>query len=178
MEVAMPREEKVAQVAELEKMLRECSVGILTDYRGITAAESTQLRRKLGKQKLEFRVVKNTLARFAARNAGMPDLADELVGPLALVLGYEDEAVAAQAIDEYIRSSKSIMTIKGGFIADRLLTAEEVTALSKLPSREVLLAMVLGAMQAPITGLVNTLAAPMRGLVTVLAARKEQMEAN
>ena len=174
----MPRAEKVAQVAELEKILHECSVGILTDYRGITAAESTDLRRKLRKQNLDFRVVKNTLARFAARNAGMPELADELVGPLALVLGFEDEATAARTIDEYIRSSKSVLSIKGGFIADRMLTAEEVTALSKLPSREVLLAMVLGAMQAPISGLVNTLAGPMRGLVTVLNARKEQMEAN
>ena len=124
----MPREEKVAQVAELEKMLRECSVGILTDYRGITAAESTELRRTLGKRKLDFRVVKNTLARLAARNAGMPELADQLVGPLALVLGYDDEAAAAGAIDDYIRSSKSVITIKGGFIADRMLSVEEVTA--------------------------------------------------
>ncbi len=174
----MPREEKVAQVSELAEIIKGCTVGIVTDYRGITAAEATTLRRKLGKAKLEFRVVKNTLARFAAQQADLPELADQFNGPVALVLGHGDEAAAARAIDEYISSTKSIISIRGGFIADHMLSAEEVTALSKLPSREVMLARVVGGIQAPITGLVNTLAGPLRGLVTVLNARKEQMEAS
>lgn len=169
--------EKKAQIIDrLQETFSKCSVGILTDYRGLTVAEVTGLRRKLREAGIEYKVVKNTLARFAAERAERADLSDSFVGPVAIAFGYGDIAQPARVLADFIRDSKSDLTIKGGFLDDRLLTAEEVMVLSKLPSREVLLARVLGGMQSPITSLVNCLSAPITGLARVLQARITQLE--
>lgn len=169
--------EKKAQIIDrLQETFSKCSVGILTDYRGLTVAEVTGLRRKLREAGIEYKVVKNTLARFAAERAERADLSDSFVGPVAIAFGYGDIVQPARVLADFIRDSKSDLTIKGGFLDDRLLTAEEVMVLSKLPSREVLLARVLGGMQSPITSLVNCLSAPITGLARVLQARITQLE--
>jgi large subunit ribosomal protein L10 len=172
----MPTEKKVQLVDSLYETFTRCSVGILTDYRGLTTAELTNLRRKLREAGIEYKVVKNSLAQFAARKAGLDELAGTFEGPVAIAIGYDEIPVVAKTLDDYIRTSKSILNIKGGFLEDRILTAKEVESLAKLPSREVLIAQVIAGIQSPITGFVNVLAGPIRGFMGVLQARIQQLE--
>lgn len=173
----MATKEKKGQVIDsLQEVISRCSVGVLTDYRGLTAAEMTALRRQLREAGVEYRVVKNTLARFAAERAGRDELAGFFEGPVAIAFGYGDITGPAKALAAYMQATKLEIAVKGGFLADRLLSAAEVDDLSKLPSREVLLARVVGGIQSPISALLNRLAAPMTGLVVVLKSRIEQLE--
>ena len=172
----MPTEKKVQLVESLQETFSRCNIGILTDYRGITMSEMTDLRRKLREAGIEYRVVKNSLAQFAAKNLGMDDLADTLEGPVAIAFGYGEITEAAKVVTEYIRTTKSILTVKGGFMEDGVLDAKQVETLAKLPSREVLIAQVMAGIQSPIYGLVNVLAGPIRGVMGVLQARIKQLE--
>lgn len=173
----MPREKKVLIIDNLKDLVTKCNIGILTDYRGLSASEMTILRRRLRELGIEYKVVKNTLARFAVERAGRDELVNLFEGPIAIAFGYGDITEPARALDEYIRTSKTSLSIKGGFLTDRLLTSDEVTTLSKLPSREILLGKVLGGMQAPILALLACLTTPMRGIMGVLQARIKQLEA-
>jgi len=172
----LSKEKKARIIDGLQEVFSKCSIGILTDYRGLSAPEITGLRRRLRESGIEYKVVKNTLARFAAERAGKDELASFFVGPVAIAFGYGDIIEPARALADYIRTSKASLSIKGGFLSDRLLTSGEVAILSTLPSREVLLARVVGGMQSPITTLVSYLTAPMRGLVGVIQARIQQLE--
>jgi len=172
----MSREKKVQIIDSLQQVFSRCSIGILTDYRGLSANEMTDLRRRLRELGIEYRVVKNTLARFAAQRAGKEEMVSFFEGPVAIAFGYGDITEPARALADYIQASKASMNIKGGFLPDRLLTSEDVTTLSTLPSREILLARVLGGMQSPISALVSQLTAPMRGIIGVLQARIQQLE--
>jgi large subunit ribosomal protein L10 len=172
----MPTEKKVRLVEDLQETLSRCQVGILTDYRGLTTSELTDLRRRLREAGIAYRVVKNSLAQFAAKEAGMDDLAACFEGPVAVAFGHGEAPEVAKVLTEYIRTTKSILSIKGGFLEDRVLTAKEVETLARLPSREVLIAQVMAGMQSPIYGLVNVLAGPLRGLMGVLQARIKQLE--
>jgi len=172
----MSRENKAVIIDELAQKFTVCDIGILTDYRGLTNMEMTSLRRRLRESGIEYRVVKNTLARFAAVKADIEELVASLTGPIAVAFGYGDITAPAKVLVGYIKSAKTGLGIKGGFLSQRVLTAEEVVTLATLPSREVLLAKVVGGMQAPIVLLVNQLAAPLRGLVCVLQAKIQQVE--
>ena len=170
------KEEKAQIIDSLQEIFSKCSVGVLTDYRGLTAAEMTALRRKLREANVEYRVVKNTLARFAAERAGKDDLVSFFEGPVAIAFGYGDITEPPKALAAYIEDAKVEMTFKGGFLPDRMLSLEEVESLSKLPSRDILLARVVGGIQSPLAALVGRLNAPMTGLVGVLQARIKQLE--
>ncbi len=172
----MSRENKTKIIDELEEIISQCSIGILTDYRGVSTTELTDLRHKLRDAGISYRVVKNSLAQFAAERAGRQDLVNSFTGPIAIVSGYDDITPPAKFLEDYIRTTRSTLNIKGGFLRTRLLTAVEVEALSKLPSREILISKVLAGMQSPITGLVNCLVSPMRGIMGVLQARIQQLE--
>ena len=172
----MATEKKVKIVEEIQRTFSKSTVGVVTDYRGLTTTESNEIRKKLRAAKGEYKVVKNSLAQIAAKNAGMEHIADTLKGPVALALGYGEAPAVAKVITDYIRTSKTTLTIRGGFLPDRVLSAKDVEALAKLPSREVLIGQVLTRMQSPIYGLVNVLAGPMRGIMGVLQARIKQME--
>ena len=172
----MSRKKKAQTIDELQDTFSKCSIGILTDYRGLTAPEITVLRRKLRESSVEYKVVKNTLARFAAERIGKDDLASFFEGPIAIAFGYGDITEPAKILTDYIRTSKASLNIKGGFLGDRLLTSEDVATLSSLPSKEILLAKVLGGMQAPIVTLVGCLATPIRGIIGALQARIKQLE--
>ena len=172
----MSREKKAQIIDSLQEVFSQCSIGVLTDYRGLSAPEMTNLRRRLRESGIEYKVVKNTLARFAAERAGKEELLSFFEGPVAIAFGYGDITEPARALANYIETSKASMSIKGGFLPDRLLTSEDIATLSTLPSREILLAKVLGGMQSPISALVSHLTAPMRGIIGVLQARIQQME--
>ena len=170
------KEQKAQIIDSLQEVFTRCSIGVLTDYRGLTAAEMTALRRKLREANVEYRVVKNTLARFAAERAGKDELASFFEGPVAIAFGYDDITEPARALAAYIEDAKVEMTLKGGFLPDRMLSLEEVETLSKLPSKEILLARVVGGIQSPISALVSRLSAPMTGLMGVLQSRIKQLE--
>lgn len=172
----MSREKKVQIMDKLQEIFSTCSVGILADYRGLSAPEMTELRRSLRELGIEYKVIKNTLARFAAEKAGKNELVNFFNGPTSIAFSYGDIIGPARVLAEYIRDSKNAIRIKGGFLSDRLLTAKDVIVLATLPPREILLAKIVGGMQSPIIILLSHLATPMRGLVNVLQARIQQLE--
>ena len=172
----MPREEKIQLVDELSQLLEECSIGILTDYRGLTTTEITDLRRRLRSSEIKYRVVKNTLARFAAEKAGKKELVGYFEGPVAIAFGYGDIVLPAKILADYMRTEKTTLAIKGGFAGDNIFTPADIENLASIPSAEVLLGKILAGLQSPVYRLVNSLASPMRGLVGVLQARAQQLE--
>jgi large subunit ribosomal protein L10 len=172
----MPTENKVQIVESLYETFSRCRIGILTDYRGLKTSELTAMRRRLRELGIEYRVVKNSLAQFAARKAGMDELVGSFEGPVAIAFGYGEIPEAAKALAEYIRTTKSALSIKGGFLEDGVLSPRDVDALATLPPREVLISQVIAGIQSPIAGLVNVLSAPIRGVMGVLQARIQQLE--
>ena len=173
----MPTKKKERVVEFLQQVFSKSDIGILTDYRGLKTSELNGLRDKLKEAKVDYKVVKNSLAQIAARNAGLENLVGLFEGPLAVAFGYGDPAKTAKVISDFIRISKSTLSIKAGFLGERVLSAAELDTLAKLPSKEVLLSKVIGGMQSPIYGLVNVLAGPIRGLAQVLQGRIQQLEA-
>ena len=174
--IKMPREKKVQVIDELQKIFSTCSICLLTDYRGLSAAEITDLRRTLRGSGLTYRVVKNTLARLAAERAGKGGVVPFFEGPVALAFGYGDIVESAKILADYIRSSKANLSIKGGVSGDKVLTRSEAEALATLPPKEILLGRVLAGMQSPIVALISCLANPMRGFIGALQARVNQLE--
>ncbi len=172
----MSREKKTKIIEQLQEEISGCSIGILTDYRGLSNSEITALRRRIQESNGAYRVVKNTMSRFAAERAGQPDLAEAFEGPVAIAFGYGGITEVSKALTDYIRTAGTTVSIKSGFLPGRMLIVEEIMSIANLPSREVMLARVLGGMQSPISGLVNCLASPLRGLAGVLQARIQQLE--
>lgn len=172
----MSREKKAQIMDKLQEILSTCSVGIFADYRGLSAPEMTELRRSLRELGIEYKVIKNTLARFAVERAGRDDLVSFFEGPTAIAFSYGNITEPARALADYIRTSKVTMDIKGGFLSDRLLTARDVMTLAILPPREVLLAKIIGGMQTPTIRLLSCLTTPVRCFINVLQARIKQLE--
>ena len=172
----MPNEKKAKIIDNIEEEFNKCTIGILTDYRGLGTTQLTALRRKVQEAGGDYKVVKNTLARFAATKTGKEDLVESLVGPIAIAYGYGDITAPAKAIAAYMRESRINIDIKGGFTGDTVITPQQVNSLSTLPTREQLIAKLLGGMNSPISGLVNCLSSPIRGLLGVLQAQIQQME--
>lgn len=172
----MPTEKKAQIVDNLEEIFSNCNTGILTDYRGLSTAEISGLRRKLRESGIVYKVVKNTLAQFAARRAGRDELAGLFEGPVAIAFGYGEITESAKVLADYIRTSKSTLSIKGGFLGDRLLTSQDVETLATLPARDVLVSQVIAGIQSPIVAMVSILAAPIRGIMGALQARIQQLE--
>jgi large subunit ribosomal protein L10 len=172
----MPTEKKAQAVSELQELISRCSVGIFTDYRGLSTAELNDLRRKLRDAGVSYRVVKNSLAQIAAKGARREDLSGLFQGPLAIALGYDDEVKPAKVLVDYIKTTRSILTIKGGFLSSRLLTSSEVESLATIPPTEILIGKLMAGLQSPIYRLVNSLSSPLRGLAGVLQARINQLE--
>lgn len=139
----MAKEKKAKIIDGLQEVFSKCNIGILTDYRGLTTAEMNNLRRRLREAGIDYKVVKNTLAQFAAKRAGMSEVVGSFEGPVAIAFGYRDITEPARVLSDYIRTSKSTLSIKGGFLGDRLLTSGDVETLSTLPAREVLISQVM-----------------------------------
>lgn len=172
----MKKERKPEAVQKAEKVIGEAKVAVVTDYRGMTVAEMNKLRRKLRESGVEYRVVKNNLAAIAARNVGKEGLKDLLVGPSAVAFCDSDEVAPARVLSDYIRTTKPPLTIRGGMLQARVLSADEVMALALMPPREVMVARVVGQMKSPLYMLVTVLTGNLAGLTRVLQARKEQLE--
>ena len=172
----MLKEKKEQMIDELASSLSRCTIAVATDYRGLTAKEMLQLRRRLAEAGIEYRGIKNTLTRFAAERAGKNQLETLLTGPVAIAFGYDDVIKPAQILREHIRSAGSVLKIKGGILGDKMLTAEDVANLATMPSKDILLARLVGQLNAPLQALHNVLSAPLRGLLNVMQARIKQVE--
>lgn len=169
------REEKQAAVEAIKERLQKAQVSVLTDYRGLTVAEISELRKKLREAGVEFKVVKNTLTWRAAQDIGLNDLEGYLEGPTAIAFGIDDPVSPAKLLTEFAKTHKAL-EIKGGVLEGSVIPVEKVRALADLPSREQLLGQIVSAMQAPISGLVNVLQAPIRNLAYALDALRAQKE--
>ncbi|HHY92587.1 MAG TPA: 50S ribosomal protein L10 [Firmicutes bacterium] len=172
----MARPEKEATVAELKEKLSRAQSVILTNYRGLTVAEMTELRKKLREAGLEYKVAKNTLTSIAARDFVGEELDRLLPGPTGLAFSYTDPVAPAKILGEFAKAHKAL-EIKGGILQNKVIDADGVKALADLPPREVLIAQLLGVLQGPIRGLVTVLSGPQRNLVYALEAIRKQKEA-
>jgi len=166
--------EKQAIVEVLAEKMQNSCAGVFVNYSGISVADDTQLRRNLRNAGVEYSVVKNTLVRFAINKIGFEELDPILNGPTALAISKDDPVAAAKLLCEYADKKDSTMEIKAGFVDGKIISVDEVKALAALPSKEVLVAQVLGTMIAPITGLANVLNANIRGLAVALQAIADQ----
>jgi len=171
------REQKVEQVDVLTEKLKKAKVAVLTDYRGLTVSQMQELRGKLRTGNVEYRVVKNTLARRAADAAGYKALESELKGPIAIAFGYEDLSLPPRLINEFVRTTRLKLEVVGGLVEGRVFNRDQVKQLADLPSREVLLAQLLGTLQSPVGQLVGIMQTPLQQLMGVLEAYKSKLEA-
>lgn len=167
--------EKQAIVASLTEKFQNAAGGVVVDYKGLTVAEDTALRVEMRKNGVEYFVMKNTLARFAAKNAGLEELTGVLEGTTSFAICESDPVAAAKVVAEFAKKMKDEkFIIKAGFVEGKVLSPEEVKALADLPSREVLIATVLGTMLAPVRGLATVLDANISGLARVMQAIADQ----
>ncbi len=171
----MPTQWKIDAVEEMKGWIDQCTIAISADFTGMNVVEMSNLRKALREKGVRLRVVRNTLAYLAAEAAGRPQFKDIVEGPTGIVYSTEDSVEPARALAEFIRTNRSSLKIRAGLMGDRSLTAREVETLATLPSKEELIAKLMGQLQAPITGLVYTLNAPISGLARVLQGRVEQL---
>lgn len=170
------RARKEATVEQLTAKLSGAESVYLTDLTGLDVEQVTRLRSQLYAESVECHVVKNTLTRFAAEKAGLPDLGSFLDGPTALVIAQEPVAPAKVLVD-FSKQNDDRPSIKGGLLTGAIIAPEQVHELAKLPSREELLARAVGGIAAPITGLVFALSGILSKMVRVVAAVAAQKEA-
>lgn len=169
--------EKQATVAELQEKLTQAKGAVLINYRGLTVAQDTKLRRKFREAGVEYKVVKNTLTRIAAQEVGIQGMDTYLEGPTAMALSTVDPVAPAKIISEFIKESKlQNIEVKAGLVEGKVIDANGVKALANLPPREVLIAQVLAGFQTPIVGIVNVLQGTIRNAVYVLEAIRKQKE--
>jgi large subunit ribosomal protein L10 len=171
--LAISKDKKVQMVADYADQLSRSQAMILTDYRGLTVAEITRLRRNLREVDGSFQVVKNSLFALALQNAGAPVPTELLAGPVAVGYCHGEVPPVAKALTDFAREADELM-IKGAILGTSLLDAEDVKGLAELPPREILLAHLVGAVQGPMSSLVTTITAPMREIAQVLKSRSEQ----
>ena len=168
------RADKAAAVAELTDHFRNSSATVLTEYRGLTVAEITELRRSLGGT-TKYSVSKNTLAKRAAIDAGIRGLDELFTGPTALAFVSGDPVEAAKSLRAFARAHP-VLIIKGGVFEGRAITADEVSKIADLESREVLLAKLAGAMKGNLTKAAGLFQAPLSKVARLAAALQEKRE--
>ena len=172
----MPRPDKAATVAELTEEFRSSSAAVLTEYRGLTVSQLKALRVALGPT-TSYAVVKNTLTKIAAREAGVEGFAELLTGPSAIAFVKGDPVEAARGLRDFAKAHP-LLVIKGGIMDGRPLSAAELRTLADLESREVLLAKLAGAMKASLSGAVALFAAPLAQTARLIEALRQKAEAD
>ncbi|HIR03880.1 MAG TPA: 50S ribosomal protein L10 [Candidatus Scatovicinus merdipullorum] len=168
-------EQKKAIVAELTDRLQNSVAGVLVNYKGISVADDTKLRKELREAGVQYTVVKNTLLLRAAQNANLAGLEPVLENTTALATSAEDYVAAAKILSAYAEKNKNF-EIKAGFVDGGLLEVNEIKDLAKLPGKEELVAKALGGLNAPISGFVAVLNGNLRGLVCALNAIAQQKQ--
>lgn len=167
-------EQKQAVVAEVSAQVAQAQAIVLAEYRSLPVGDMTELRKKARESGVYFRVLKNTLARRAVAETPFKGLADQMVGPLAYGIS-SDPVAAAKVLHEFSKGNERLV-IKGGAMPNVVMSAKDVAALAKMPSRQELLATLLGTMQAPIAKFVRTLNEVPGKFVRTVAAVRDQKE--
>jgi large subunit ribosomal protein L10 len=185
----MPTQRKIETVAELSERIARSTLAVAAGYLGLTVAEMGVLRRQLREAGVELRVIKNSLFRLAAEQAGRPEVAELAEGPTAIAFAYGDIVAPARVLTDYVRTAKNAFALRRAFAEGQLLSARELDELGRLPSREVLIAQVAGALQAPLARLSYLLSASLANQAAallnsslqqfqgLLGARASQLEA-
>ncbi len=169
----MNKEEKKEAIDELHEKFTRAKTAVITGYSGINVEQITELRRKLRNAKVEYRVVKNTLARKAAEGTGLDPLKDYFVGPVGLALGYDDVVAPAKVLYEFNRMQAKL-ELKVGVLDGKLLKQADIKALASLPSLNTLRGKIVGLLQAPASRMVGVLAAPGGQIARVLKAKADK----
>lgn len=173
----MPKQEKKYMVEEIANRLKKSQSVFVTDFRGLKAVDVGVLRGKLEGVNSDFFVVKNTLAKIALKDAEMEQLTDLISGSISLVLAEEDPVKPAKFLVDFAKGNEKF-TIKGGYVDGQFISIDGVKELALLPSKEILLARVVGGIKAPVSGLVFVLSGVLRGLVCALNQIKDKKMEN
>ena len=171
----MPTQRKVESVADLKDKLSRTQMTLVTDYRGLTVAEITELRKKLRETGAELIVAKNTLTLIAAKETGYEALEQFLSGPTALAFAFQDAAKTAKAINDYNKGPKKLV-VRGGMLGKSTLAANALDQVASLPTREQVLAQIVGGVSAPVAGVVGVINAAISNVLYVLQARIDQIQ--
>ena len=173
----MARPEKIAEVQAITDRIQSAQSMILADYTGLTVAQMTVFRSNCREKAVECQVVKNRLARLAADASDMAVMKDHLTGPTAILFGMESQVEAAKVLVNFAKDNEA-MEIKGGFVDGEYLDPNKIVALSKVPSRDELIAMMMGSINSPVTGLAMAMKGVVGGLARVIdAVAKQKAEA-
>jgi len=165
---------KTEKVEEIKEIVLKAKVAIVSDYRGLSVAEITNLRRRLHDEAGDYTVVKNTLAKLAIKNTQFEGLEEFLKGPSAIAFGFGDEVAPAKVILKYFKEAKKTNEVKGGVLDGKVISAADVKAISNLPSKQELLAKIMGSLNSPAQGLANTLNGVARALVYAMEEVRKQ----
>jgi len=171
----MATKKKKETVKELSHLFENSQVLIFTDYRGLSVADITSLRRQLRDKGVEYHVTKNTLTELAANRSDLDGMIPMLDGPTAIAFVNDDIPGAAKVLTDFVRNSK-ILQIRGGLMGKSVISSDQVNDLTRILSREQYLSQLMGAMKAPIQSFTNVLNAPLQGFVNVLNARLDQLK--
>lgn len=170
------REQKAEIIEKIKDRADRASIAVVTDFKGLTVEEVTNLRVKLREAGVDYQVVKNTLARIALTDGPHDTIKEKLKEQCAIAFGYEDPVAAAKSLVEYAKTNKKFV-IRFGSLQGKMIDEAGLKALSTLPGKPQLLAQVLGTMNAVPTNFVSVLANVMRGMLNVLTALKDKKEA-
>ena len=172
----MPTPRKVAMLAEIKDRMERASIAISADFRGLTVAQLTDLRRALRPSNTEVNIVKNTLAAMAATEAGRPEMSQLLTGPTALAIGFGDPVAPVKALTDHLRTRRMTLDIHGGWLEGQILNRAEIEGLATLPSKDQLIADVVGKLQSPLYNFAGLLQASIRNFAGLVEARANQLE--
>ncbi len=171
----MPRPEKVQAVQDIREKLESAEAVFLTEYRGLSVKDVSELRRALRDSGAEYKVVKMTLARLAAGDAGITGLDDHLIGPTALAFANRDPVATAKALKEFSKTGDALV-LKAGYLSGQILTPEEVSRLAEIEPREVLLAKFAGAAKAPLYAAAGMFASFTRNAASMFSQLMDKKE--
>jgi large subunit ribosomal protein L10 len=167
------RTEKAQLVSELQEKFGNAKGIVFTDYRGLNVEEITELRNSLRESALEYRVVKNTLARIAAEGTPVDQAKDIIAGPIGIAVGYDDPVLVVKKVLEFNKTNKKL-EIKGGVVEGNVYALDQLKSISMLPSKEVQLSMLAGVMKAPATKLAGLLSATVTRFAYAMEALKDK----
>ena len=151
-------EQKKQAVAEIVEKFKTAQAGVIVDYRGLTVEEDTNLRKKLREAGVDYKVVKNTLARFAANEVGLEGICEQLNGPTSIAISTDDPVAPAKIISDFAKDN-DCLKIKAGFLDGNVISLDEINTLASTPSKDVLIAKIMGSLNSPISALARTLQA-------------------
>ncbi len=172
----MNRESKQQKISEMHEKLKAAKAVFLADFRGMDVEKANALRSELRNVSVEYKVIKNTLLDLASAETDKVALSSHYKGPTAIALSYEDPVAAAKVLSKFSKDNQNVFKLKAGILSGKSITVADIQALADLPSREVLIAKMLGTLNAPIANFVGTLAAVPGSFVRALDAIRAKKE--